>query len=181
MQRHTAASLTLAALSALTITACEKAGEEGATKKSNGLQGAWSVVAMRISGPDSASNRTIQPSLYIFVDKHYSMMRVTGNQPRGLAAKDSSTDAEKLAAFDSFVANTGTYEIADSTITIHPIVARSPNFMAGGSDKYHFRVSGDTLWLSNSDTDFRRMMGGQVGPTPPGPVSPSVLTLVRQK
>ena len=38
----------------------------------------------------------------------YSMMRVTGNQPRTLAAKDSATDAEKLAAYNSFVANTGT-------------------------------------------------------------------------
>ena len=82
-------------------------------------------------------------------------MRVTGNQPRTLAATDSATDAEKLAAYDSFVANSGTYEVADSTLTIHPIVARSPNYMSGGSDKYHFRVSGDTLWLSNTGADIR--------------------------
>ncbi len=56
----------------------------------------------------------------------------------------------KVAAYDSFVANAGTYEVADSTLTIHPVVARSPNFMSGGSDKYRFRVSGDTLWLSNA-------------------------------
>jgi hypothetical protein len=133
------------------------------------------VVSIR-AGQDSA----VQPSLYLFGDKHYSMMRVTGNQPRTLAAKDSATDAEKLAAYDSFIANTGTYEVADSTLTIHPVVARSPNFMSGGSDKYQFRVSGDTLWLSNSGVDIRTRIGGQLVP-PSGPQNATTLVLVRQK
>ena len=110
----------------------------------------------------------MQPSVYLFGDKHYSMMRVTGNQPRTLASKDSMTDAEKIAAYDSFIANSGTYEVADSTLTMHPVVARSPNFMSGGSDKYYFRVSGDTLWLSNTGADFRTLVG-RTGVTPPGP------------
>jgi len=144
------------------------------------LEGAWSVASIHVTGPDSAANTTVQPSLFLFGDKHYSMMRVTGNQPRALAAKDSFTDAEKLAAYNSFVANTGTYEVADSTLTIHPIVARSPNYMSGGSDKYHFRVSGDTLWLSNTGADIRTRIGGQlVGPS--GVPSATMLVLVRQK
>ena len=122
----------------------------------------------------------VQPSVYLFVDGHYSMMRVTGNQPRALAATDSVTDAEKLAAYDSFIANSGKYEVADSTLTIHPVVARSPNFMSGGSDRYHFRVSGDTLWLSNTGADLRAMIGGQLVP-PSGPPSPTLLVLVRQE
>ena len=116
--------------------------------------------------------------MYLFGDRHYSMMRVTGNQPRTLAARDSVTDAEKLAAYDSFIANAGTYEVADSTLTIHPVVARSPNFMSGGSDKYQFRISGDTLWLSNTGADLRTMIGGQLV-TAKG--SPTMLMLVRQK
>jgi hypothetical protein len=132
-----------------------------------------------VTGPDSAANTAVQPSLYLFDDKHYSMMRVTGNQPRALAAKDTSTDAEKLAAYKSFIANTGTYEVADSTLTIHPVVARDPNFMSGGSDKYQFRVSGDTLWLSNTGADFRTMIGGQLV-TPPGQ-NATMLVLLRQK
>jgi hypothetical protein len=132
-----------------------------------------------VTGPDSAANTAVQPSLYLFGDKHYSMMRVTGNQPRALAAKDTATDAEKLAAYNSFVANTGAYEVADSTLTIHPVVARSPNFMSGGSDKYQFRISGDTLWLSNTGADFRTMIGGQLV-TPPGQ-NATMLVLLRQK
>ena len=176
MNVHTTAPIALAALAATLLTACER-GEPTEPP----LEGAWSVVSIRVTGPDSAANTTVQPSLYLFGDKHYSMMRITGNQPRALAAKDSFTDAEKLAAYDSFLANAGTYEVADSTLTIHPVVARSPNFMSGGSDKYHFRVSGDTLWLSNKGTDFRTMIGGQLV-TPPGAAqSATMLVLVRQK
>ncbi len=175
MNVHTTAPIALAVLAATLLAACERA-----ERPEPPLEGAWSVVSIRVTGPDSAANTTVQPSVYLFGDKHYSMMRITGNQPRTLAAKDSATDAEKLAAYNSFVANTGTYEVADSTLTIHPVVARSPNFMSGGSDKYHFRVSGDTLWLSNTGADFRTMIGGQLV-TPPGARSATMLVLVRQK
>ena len=178
MNLHKAAPIALAALAATLLAACEPAQSPEAPEPA--LEGAWSVVSIRVTGPDSAANTTVQPSVYLFGHTHYSMMRVTGNQPRTLAAADSVTDAEKLAAYDSFVANTGTYEVADSTITIHPVVARSPNYMSGGSDKYHFRVSGDTLWLSNTGADFKTMIGGQLV-TPPGPLSATMLVLVRQK
>jgi hypothetical protein len=175
MNVHTTVPIALAALAATLLTACDRAELPAPP-----LDGAWSVVNIRVTGPDSAANTMVQPSLFLFGDKHYSMMRVTGNQPRTLAAKDSFTDAEKLAAYNSFIANTGTYEVADSTLTIHPVVARSPNYMSGGSDKYHFRVSGDTLWLSNTGTDIRTMIGGQLVP-PSGPTNATELVLVRQK
>jgi hypothetical protein len=175
MNVHTTAPTALAALAAILLTACER--KEAAESP---LEGAWSIASIHVTGPDSAASTTVQPSLYLFGDKHYSMMRVTGNQPRALAAADSVTDAEKLAAYDSFIANSGTYEVADSTLTIHPVVARSPNFMAGGSDKYHFRVSGDTLWLSNTGADLRAMVAGKlVGGT--GTPSATMLVLARQK
>ena len=175
MNRHTTAPITLAALAVTLLAACERADAPEPP-----LEGAWSVVSIRLTGPDSALNTTVQPSLYLFGDKHYSMMRVTGNQPRPLAATDSATDAEKLAAHNSFIANTGTYEVADSTLTIHPVVARSPNYMSGGSDKYHFRVSGDTLWLTNTGADIQTRIGGQlVGPT--GTPNATMLLLLRQK
>ncbi len=178
MNVQTTAPIALVALAAILLTACERG--ERAEHPQSALEGAWSVASIHVTGPDSAANTTVQPSLFLFGDKHYSMMRVTGNQPRALAAKDSFTDAEKLAAYNSFVANTGTYEVADSTLTIHPVVARSPNYMSGGSDKYHFRVSGDTLWLSNTGTDIRTRIGGQlVGPS--GVPSATMLVLVRQK
>mgnify|MGYP001792700345 CR=1 FL=1 len=167
--------ITLAVLAATLVVACERTEHSVPT-----LEGAWRAVSIRVTGPDSAADQMAQPSLFLCGETHYSMMRVTGNQPRALAAKDSVTDAEKLAAYDSFIANSGTYEVADSTLTIHPVVARSPNFMAGGSDKYHFSVRGDTLWLSNTGADFRTKLGGQLV-TPPGPRSATMLVLVRQE
>jgi lipocalin-like protein len=178
MNLHKAAPIALAALAAALLTACE--GAEAPEAPEPPLEGAWSIVSISVTGPDSAANTVVQPSVFLFGDRHYSMMRVTGSQPRTLAAADSMTDAEKLAAYDSFVANAGTYEVADSTITIHPVVARSPNYMSGGSDKYHFRVSGDTLWLTNTGADFKTMIGGQLV-TPPRAPSTMMLVLVRQK
>ena len=177
MRKQTTAPIALAALTAILLTACQRG--ERAEHSESPLEGAWSVASIHVTGPDSA-NTTVQPSLFLFGDKGYSMMRVTGAQPRALAATDSDTDAEKLAAYDSFIANSGTYEVADSTLTIHPVVARSPNYMSGGSDKYHFRVSGDTLWLSNTGADIRTRIGGQlVGPK--GTPNATMLVLVRQK
>ena len=176
MKMQTTTPIALAALTAILLTACERG--ERAEHSESPLEGAWSVASIHVTGPDSA-NMTVQPSLFLFGDKGYSMMRVTGAQPRALAATDSDTDAEKLAAYDSFIANSGTYEVADSTLTIHPVVARSPNYM-GGSDIYHFRVSGDTLWLSNTGADIRTRIGGQlVGPK--GTPNATMLVLVRQK
>ncbi len=177
MNVNTTAPIALAALAAILLTACERG--ERAEHSESPLEGAWSIASIHVSGPDSAANTTVQPNLFLFGEKHYSMMRATGNQPRTLAATNSPTDAEKLAAYNSFIANSGTYEVADSTLTIHPVVARSPNYM-GGSDIYHFRISGDTLWLSNTGADIRTRIGGQlVGPS--GTPSATMLGLVRQK
>jgi hypothetical protein len=179
MNVRTTAQIAVAALAATLLIACERQEEEKEDADSP-VEGAWSVAGINEMRPDSPANTTVQPSLYQFDDRHYSIMRVTGSQPRTLAAKDSFTDAEKLAAYNSFIANAGTYEVADSTLTIHPVVARSPNFMSGGSDKYHFRVSGDTLWLSNTTADQRTNIGGQVV-APPGAPTITTMVLVRQK
>ena len=156
--------LKVAALTAALLTGCQPA--EAPEAREPGLEGAWSIVSIRVTGPDSAASPTVQPSVYLFGDTHYSMMRVTGNQP--------------LAAYDPFIANAWAYKVADSTITIHPSFSRSPNFMSGGSDKYYFRISGDTLWLSNTGADFKTMIGGQLV-TPPGAPSATMLILVRQR
>ncbi|MEO5580994.1 MAG: lipocalin-like domain-containing protein [Gemmatimonadaceae bacterium] len=175
MSLHKTAQIAISAVAAFLLASCERPDSPESP-----LEGAWSVVSIDVAGADAAAITMVQPSAYLFGDKHYSMMRVTGDQPRALAANDSVTDAEKLAAYDSFIANAGTYEVADSTLTIHPVVARSPNFMSGGSDKYHFRVSGDTLRLSNTGNDLRTMIGGQLV-TPPGTRNTTTLVLVRQE
>ena len=113
------------------------------------LEGVWKNVEVSYTSHDTSWTRSdLQPSLYIFAKRHYSIMYVPGAASRTLFADLHPTDAEKIAAYDSFIANSGTYEAVGSTITIHPLVAKSPNFMAGESRAYAFEVKGDSLLLT---------------------------------
>src|SRR5438552_214128 len=82
-----------------------------AQRSSRSLEGAWKVTEIVTTGADSSRVTSPQPGLLIFTRKHYSIMYVTGNAPRTPYKAANPTQEEKLAAFDSFVANTGTYEV----------------------------------------------------------------------
>ena len=151
-------------------------GAEGPTRKP--MEGAWRVVEIVVTGANAENTSSPQPGLFIFGQKHYSMMWIRGAQARAPYVGEEPTNAEKVRAFDSFVANTGSYEVSGSTITIRPMVARSPNFMAGGSAKYEFRVEGSTLLLTEKSTDMKYRIGQEVVP-PSRPASETRLKLVR--
>ena len=89
-------------------------------------------------------------SIYVFTSSHYSVAysSVAGPRPQ-FADRSAPTDAEKMSAYDTFVANSGTYTVVGDTLVIRPIVSRNPNYMGGGEDKFVMRTSGDTLWLNN--------------------------------
>jgi hypothetical protein len=142
------------------------------------MEGAWKVVEVVTTGATALNTSSPQPGLFIFGQKHYSMMWVRSDKARAPYAGEEPTTEEKLKAFDSFVANSGTYEVSGSTIAIQPMVARSPNFMAGGSSKYEFRAEGSNLWLTEKSTDMRYRIGQQVVP-PSRPPSETRLKLVR--
>ena len=151
-------------------------GAQGATRQP--IEGVWKVTEMVVTGTDASTVSTPQPSLFIFAKTHYSMMYVPGNKPRALSTTENATTEEKLAAFDSFVANTGTYEVTGSTLTIRPIVARNPNYMAGGFDKYQFRIEGNTLSLTDKSTDLNLRIGQEVVASK-GPATETRMKLVR--
>jgi hypothetical protein len=106
------------------------------------------------------------------------MTWVRGGKARAPYAGEVPTTEEKVMAFDSLVSSAGTYEVSGSTIAVRPMVARNPNFMAGGSSRYEFRAEGDTLWLTEKSTDTRYRIGGQVVPPTRAP-SETRLKLVR--
>jgi len=151
----------------------EPATQESATAEAeiaeSPLVGAWRITEFSLASPDTSFTISDpQPSLMIFLTSHYSQMYVPGDEPRELFSGDEPvlgaqepTDAEVLTAFGSFIANSGTYEVSGSTIVTRPIVAKTPNFMAGESLSYTYRVDGDTLWLTlnlpwdpNSENNF---------------------------
>ncbi len=149
---------------------------QSSTKKP--IAGAWKVTEIVVTGTDAANVANPQPGLIIFARKHYSVMWVSGNQPRSLFKGEDPTSEEKIAAYDSFVANSGTYEVAGETLTLQPMVARSPNFMAGGVTKIQLRIEGTTLWLTQKNTDISIRTGNRVAPSS-GPASETRLKLTR--
>ena len=142
------------------------------------IEGVWRVTEVDVTGADASSVANPQPGLIIFTRKYYSVMRVPGNQPRSLFKGEDPTNEEKIAAYDSFVANSGTYEVAGATLTLHPMVARSPNFMAGGVVKNQFQIEGTTLWLIQKNTDISVRIGDRIAPSS-GPASETRVKLTR--
>jgi len=121
------------------------------------VEGAWRVTKSEVDGN---VNESPQPALFIFTSTHYSIMIATGDKPRAQSAGEQSTDSEKVVAHDSFVANSGRYEIDGNTIKIRAWVAKSPNYMGGWPDNeqtLEFERDGDTLTISGvgpTDSNF---------------------------
>ena len=115
-----------------------------------GLTGAWQLVNYAYSRQDTSFEITDpQASLIIISKLYYSSMHVRGDAPRTLfGSRTAPTDDEKLAAYNTVTANSGTFEVADSTITFRPVVAKNPNFMSGGSNSRVYKLNGDSLRLT---------------------------------
>ena len=109
------------------------------------LSGAWKVVETE-AGPVS------QPNLYIFTARHFSRMNTIGEKPRAKFKEydpAKTTPQEKLSAYDTFAANTGTYEISGNTIVFKVLLAKNPN---RPDDKLQFKVEGNMLTITNPAT-----------------------------
>ena len=116
------------------------------TGVATGLQGVWRITEASVTSSDGTSTNTEpQPSLYIFSNRHYSTTLIPNDSRQPFP--DQPTDEERLAAFGNFIANAGTYEIAGSTITIRPMVAKVPNAMTNPPFTYEYELEADSLVL----------------------------------
>jgi hypothetical protein len=136
------------------------------------LQGAWRVTDVVTTGANAETNKNPQPGLYLFTQKHYSIVTDNATAPRkdfGAARERGKlTDAEKIARYevwDKFSANSGTYQVSGNTLTVHPLVAKNPAVM-GPAVTREFRIEGNTL------TVIRK-------PAPGQPVSETTTRLTR--
>jgi hypothetical protein len=126
------------------------------------IEGVWKI-AQRITpagnprtGGVAVTQDNPQPNLLIFTQRYYSEMIVMGGQPRPVAAPPANaqqvTDAEKIAFYNQwrpFTANSGTYEVAGSTLVRRPIVAKNVDVMARGNGiplELRFEDA-NTVWL----------------------------------
>ena len=116
-----------------------------------GPAGVWKIAEVEPLDGSAPVNRSPLPNLVLFTEKHYSMVWLPGKEAqRAFATRWQPTDSEKIARYNAIVVNTGTYEVKDSILTMHPIVARVPEFM-GGTFVHWLQLSGDTLRLTTLD------------------------------
>jgi hypothetical protein len=122
------------------------------------VKGTWKVVEQFVRSPGGEWTVGAIPylSLYIFTDRHYSYMFAPGAAPRRLFAGDGNqpTDAEKVAAYNSFVAGSGTYTLTGSTLTLNAVLHKNPNEMTGHPLKYEVEISGSTLRMTIANAPF---------------------------
>jgi hypothetical protein len=116
------------------------------------LRGVWRIVEARTGG---ANARTIpfgeRPNLTIITGKHYSRVEVQADGPRQPLADVAKASADELrAVWGPFVAETGTYEVADGgLVTMRPIASKNPAVMGPGVFiTYAYKLEGDTLSLT---------------------------------
>jgi hypothetical protein len=112
------------------------------------LSGVWRAAAVTTTGKDrSSTNQAPPPSLFILTQSHYSQIYEAADTARADFAGPRPSDIEKIAAFDSFVANGGTYRVEGNVLVLQPTVAKRPRPANGyWTIPHEFRIRGDTLF-----------------------------------
>jgi hypothetical protein len=135
------------------------------------IVGGWFLTSWE--NADGQVTSEPQRGLFMFTASgQYSIMYVIPiDQPRAEWSGDTQTDAEKVEAHDSFIANSGRYLVDGNEITYEAFMAKNPNYMAtfeptGGSGNaatIAFSVEGEVLTLrftsgnaEGSTATFRR-------------------------
>ena len=122
-------------------------------QEASDLNGAWIVTSW--TSPDGEVNENSQRGLFIFTilrddGGNYSMMFVPGDQPRSEYAGEQQTEEETLAAYASFVANSGRLTVEGNELTYVAFMAKDTNYMASWGENgatATWEVDGNTLTL----------------------------------
>ena len=121
------------------------------------LEGAWQLQERMVSGGENEGTNT-DPNLNIilFSAGHYSAMRNAGDRPDPLPEGQTPTDEQRLAAFATFRAHSGTYEVSGSKIMIHHMMDRIPEDV-GNTDEVEYQIEGDKLMMTFTPNDEGRV------------------------
>lgn len=127
------------------ITACTRS----AVDRQDPLIGAWWIVETTVTTPDSSwVDGDPERGLYVFTKGHFSNMLIQGANPREVLPP-GATPEQRLAAYDPFIADAGSYVRTDSALITQNLIAKVPNVMDARIE-YHYRLDGDTLTLTFS-------------------------------
>lgn len=151
------ATATLTLVSLLALSACQQPATQSSTQtgndrdeRENVIEGVWRIVqAHTVDSQGESTNSYPQTNVVIFTTGHYTFVWTFCGEMRQPAAEHwNPTDEEKIEAFNTIIANTGTYELTDSTLVTRPISAKSHEYVGGGYSDYEYRVEGDSLYLT---------------------------------
>jgi hypothetical protein len=119
------------------------------------LEGVWKIAEFSTAVSSASTiTTTAQPGIFIFTKKHYSIMFISSDKPRPNLPLQNATDAQRVAAWGPFSANSGTYEIKGTTLTTHPLVAKHPAVMKPGAFvTYDFKIEGNTRLLTPKESN----------------------------
>ena len=143
-----------------------------AQAQSRTLRGAWTITEVSVNTPDTSwTEANSQPSFYVFVEPpriHIASPFFSTTPRRTLLIQgrefvsDEPTDTERLVeAFGPLVAESGTYTMSGTPLTIQPLVALYQNAVSDNSEyTYTHRIEGDTLRLTLSAAWFRGILSG---------------------
>lgn len=117
------------------------------------LRGVWRNTQVTFTGP-SARTIAAQPGLYVFTDRHFSVVRVNNDTARtALPPADKATDKEVAAAMRAFTAFAGTYEVKGDELRTTSTVDLVPNNMRPGFFRtFTYKIDGNRLQLVQKAT-----------------------------
>ena len=122
------------------------------------IRGVWKVTELAWSTPGGDWEiHKVYLSQYIFTKRHYTYMYVPGAGPRKRFVGDPNrpTDAEKVEAYNSFIAASGTYTLSGQTLALQRLITKNPNEMDGNTLIYTVEfVDSNTLRMVVSNPPF---------------------------
>jgi hypothetical protein len=122
------------------------------------LEGVWKIVEVssRLPGADWTAATPPYLSIYIFTPKHYSYMFAPGVGPRRLFAGDPNepSAAEKIAAYESIVAGSGTYTLEGTMLSMTAIIHKNPSEMTGEPLRYSLQIESDRMTMTIANPPF---------------------------
>jgi hypothetical protein len=127
----------------------------GISAEAQKIEGVWSITEVTTTGPNAATEKSTQPSMYLFTKKHYSIIYVASDKPRNMTDSSKMTADQLRKVFvESFIANAGTYEFKAGKLTMHPMVAKSPGYMQPGNwTRQSVKITGNTMTLTSDSTN----------------------------
>lgn len=143
-------------LIAVVVGACASTSKTRSAPET--IVGVWNVAELAARAPGGAWESRGAPSRsqYIFTSRHYSYLYVRGSAPRKTfnGNPNNPTDAEKVAAYDSIVAASGSYTLSGHSLTLTALLHKNPNEMTGEPLHYTIELDGDTLTMIVVDPPF---------------------------